>query len=245
MNILIYSLTVIFFIQIFFFMLAALFKTDKVTDLAYGSTFALLSILYLDFEIQKIILTFMIFVWGIRLSSYLFIRIVNTGKDSRFDSIREKFFSFLGFWTLQAISIFIIMLPGLFFYSKTNPDFFSIGFVIWLIGFLIEAVSDHQKYRFKKKEKGFISSGLWRYSRHPNYFGEILCWIGVYVFVLPSLIAWENIGILSPIFITVLLVFISGIPILEKQHGLKYGKKYAEYKRKTSMLLPWPPKKLS
>ncbi len=244
MNILISSLIVIVFIQIFFFILAAAFKTDKVTDLAYGSTFAILSIIYLDFEIQKIILTFMIFVWGIRLSGYLFIRIVNTGKDSRFDGIRERFFHLLGFWTLQATSIFIIMLPSLFFYSKSNPDFFSFGFVIWLIGFLIEAVSDHQKYDFKKKRKGFISSGLWRYSRHPNYFGEILCWAGIYVFVLPSLVLYEHIGIVSPIFITFLLVFISGIPILEKQHGLKYGKKYAEYKRKTSMLLPWPPKEL-
>ncbi len=121
------------------------------------------------------------------------------------------------------------------------------GAVIWLIGLAIEAVSDAQKSAFKAKAtKGerFISQGLWKYSRHPNYFGEILVWWGLFLFAVPFLHGAAFAVVIGPIFITLLLVFVSGIPLLERSAEAKHGDDpvYREYKRRTSILVPLPPR---
>jgi steroid 5-alpha reductase family enzyme len=252
MNILHYLLIALGF-NIILFLFAYKFKTDKLTDLSYALTFIILISLSLFtgmYSELKLILFFMIILWALRLGIFLFIRIRKIKKDRRFDGIRENFFKFFGFWFLQGITVWVILLPSLmFFASETRINLLSwIGLGIWFIGLTIETFSDLQKYQFSKnnKKQKWISEGLWKYSRHPNYFGEILCWIGIYVFTFSSISLIQKIFALnSPIFIAILLILISGLPKLEKYADKKWGKikEYKEYKRKTSILIPWFQKK--
>ncbi len=242
---------VIIVLQIVFFVYAALKKTDKVTDLSYGLTFIIASIFTYILNIEyvslfKTILLLLVSIWGIRLSVYLFIRILKTGKDKRFDGVREDFKRFASFWILQAISIFIILLPTTYILiSNENMSLnwiSSIGLILAVVGILIEGVADSQKFIFKNEVKNrgkWISTGLWKYSRHPNYLGEIMMWVGVFVYCLVYINGIGLITILSPIYITVLLVAVSGIPTLEKEYDKRYvnNKEYGEYKRKTGKLL--------
>ena len=228
------------------------YKTDKLTDLSYALTFIILIILALllkQLTITKLILTLMILAWGLRLGIFLFIRIRKMKKDKRFDGMRESFFRFLKFWTLQGLAVWVILIPALFFINSNINKIIWLGFFIWAIGLVIESIADLQKYRFKQDKKNkdkFIQEGIWKYSRHPNYFGEILCWIGVYIFVFTSLTSFQKIiGLVSPLFIIILLLFVTGLPMLEKYADKKWGKQknYQEYKKKTSILIPWIPKK--
>jgi steroid 5-alpha reductase family enzyme len=245
-------LGLIVLIQIILFIPAFIFKTDKLTDISYGLTFILAAgiILFLNpLSAGKVILLLMIAIWGFRLGIFLFIRIGKIKRDKRFDGIREKFFKFLGFWLLQGISIWVIMLSSLLYLKSETMDMKLIswfGFIVWLTGFIIETISDFQKFRFiqnLENEGKWIESGLWKYSRHPNYFGEILVWLGVYVFTLPVLFGLNIlIGLISPIYIVFLLIFVSGIPKLEKMANEKWGTNpdYLNYKRSTSILFILP-----
>ncbi|MBN1331381.1 DUF1295 domain-containing protein [Candidatus Dojkabacteria bacterium] len=249
----IFTLLISFAIQITFFSLAAYFKTDKVTDLSYGLTFVFIAVLlYIFGDIQdtsRIILTLMITTWGFRLAGYLFIRIIKIKKDKRFDGIRENFWRFASFWTLQGFSIWLILLPATIFLSSQSVEELKIlnvlGFGIWLLGLLIETIADWQKYQFKNKPKNkdlWIQSGLWKYSRHPNYFGELLCWWGIFIYVFPILDGLMLLGIFGPLTITTLILFVSGIPTIEKKYNEKYknDKEYQKYKESTSILIPLP-----
>jgi steroid 5-alpha reductase family enzyme len=242
----------IFGLQILFFIYAVIQKTDKVTDLSYGLTFVIASLFtyYLNLEnssLYKVILLTLICIWGIRLAIYLFIRILKTGKDKRFDGVREDFVKFGSFWLLQAISIFVILLPTtyiLLYEYDTQLNLISyIGLAISILGIVIETVADYQKYIFKSKEENkgrWISSGIWKYSRHPNYLGEILMWFGVYIYSSVYLYDFAIFTILSPIYITYLLVGVSGIPTLEKQYEKRYqgNEEYKKYKERTGVLFP-------
>ncbi len=244
------TLGISFVIQILFFIFAALFKTDKVTDMAYGLTFVILSWFLMfytqSFGIIEYIVAAMVSLWGIRLASYLFIRILKIGKDKRFDGIREDFWKFASFWVLQAISISAIMLPVTFILTQETPRFFGIlavlGIIMWVKGFIFQSIGDAQKFAFKNRYPDkFISTGLWKYSRHPNYYGEILMWWGIFLIAAQYLHNWEWLVIIGPIWITSLLLFVTGIPTTEKRAEEKY-KGYKKYKEKTSMLIPWFPK---
>src|SRR4030042_2425833 len=235
-------------IQIALFIPAYKFKTDKLTDLSYILTFILLSIMALlrnSATLSKFVLLFMILIWGLRLGVYLFIRINKTKRDSRFDEIRIDFFKFLSFWIFQGISVYIVLLRTLFFFqSKVYISLLSyFGLGVWLAGIITEAFADQQKFNFinNTENKGkWVDIGLWRYSRHPNYLGEILCWIGIYFYTFSSLsFTFRLIGLLSPLTIIALLLFVSGIPKLEEKADKKWGsdKKYQEYKKKTAVLI--------
>ena len=238
-------------IQIVFFTVAYLYKTDKVTDLSYGLTFIIISIIYLfgsTLKAPHIMLSSLVIIWGIRIVLYLFIRILKTEKDKRFDEFRHSFLKFGGFWLLQAISVWIIMIPAIIVlnseYSSLNLLSF-IGILVWLLGFMVEAIADQQKYIFKSDPKNkdkWINKGFWKYSRHPNYFGEILIWTGIFIFSIPYLSGYLWVSIISPIYIAVLLIFVSGIPPLEKKYDEKYkdNSEYQNYKNKTSILIPLP-----
>ena len=237
-------------IQIAFFIPAFKFKTDKLTDLSYGLTFillALIAFLLSDMTFPKLLLLLMITTWGLRLVIYLFIRINKIKKDDRFDEIRTNFFRFLGFWLVQGITVFVVLIPALL-YFQTATEFFPLvflGFGVWLAGLLTEGFADKQKFSFinDPKNKGrWVDIGLWKYSRHPNYLGEILCWAGIYIYVFNSLsVTYRLIGLLSPLFIIILLLFVSGIPKLEEKADKKWGdnKDYREYKKKTAALIPF------
>jgi steroid 5-alpha reductase family enzyme len=198
-----------------------------------------------------LILLLMIAAWGLRLAGFLFVRILKQKKDKRFDGIRENFWKFLSFWVLQGVSVWLILLPAmLFMYQGTRVTFLTwLGFAVWLFGLHIEAIADMQKSNFKKdpKNKGrWIESGLWKYSRHPNYFGEMTCWTGAYLFTFSSLpVLFKLIGLASPLYIAILLLFVTGLPKLEAEADAKFGKMkgYREYKKRTSVIIPLPLKR--
>lgn len=249
MNDIILSLIIAFGIQIFFFIFAATFKTDNVTDLSYGLSFIILAGFFLiknkSFQITQILVASLVFLWGFRLAGYLLIRILKIKKDKRFDGMRENFIKFAGFWFFQALTVWIISLPVVYLLSLNQNLLLNIltyvGLILWTIGFLIETIADQQKFVFKNKNpKKFIKSGLWKYSRYPNYFGEMLLWWGLFIMVIPYLIGLNWVTIIGPIFITFILLFVSGIPLLEKSYNKKYGndKEYQEYKKNTSKLIP-------
>lgn len=229
------------------FIFAYVFQTDKLTDMSYGLTFILLGIYSYNNGVASTVLLAMIAIWAIRLSGFLLARIMKTGRDKRFDGIREKFGKFLGFWIIQGFSVWVIMIPAIMFMQKGNglEPLAYIGLGIWAAGLTMETIADFQKYRFSQnpKNKGkWIDEGLWHYSRHPNYFGEILLWAGVYVFVFGGLSNGERIiALVSPLYIASLIIFFSGLPKLEAYADKKWGrnKKYKEYKKRTSILVPW------
>ncbi len=243
-------------INLLFFIVAFALKTDKFTDFTYGITFIILA-LFLNFTNQtyfpiQILITLMIIIWAIRLISYLVIRILRIKKDSRFDDKRENLLSFLQFWVFQGIAVWIIMLPAILILTQSDSipvsSIMIMGMIVWLMGLLLESIADGQKFKFKSNPKNkdmWIQSGLWKYSRHPNYFGEMLVWWGIYLIVMPTLQGLAWLTIIGPIFITYILMFVSGIPLLEKKYDQKYVEnvKYQEYRRKTSLLIPLPPKR--
>jgi len=233
------------------FIPAWFYKTDKLTDLSYAISFVALAvygILFGGLTYPALLLFLMIFLWALRLGSYLFIRIHKIKKDSRFDEMRKHFWQFFRFWLLQGISVWIVLIPSLLFFlariEHVVPASY-IGVAIWLIGLLIETFADIQKYKFINNPNNngkWIESGLWKYSRHPNYFGEITLWIGVYIFTLSGLNIFDKfVGLISPLYISLLIIFVSGIPLLEKAADKRWGgdKEYLEYKRKTSVLVPF------
>lgn len=234
-----------------FFFIAYTLKFDKVTDLAGTGNFAVLALVSLwlggDLSYPKIIASLMVIIWSIRLGWYLFSRILEWGEDNRFDHIRIKFWSFFGFWLMQILWVFTLSLPVIYFNSlEINTDFIEnntlalVGIFLFLIGFVIEGWADHTKYQHKKISEKWCEMGLWKLSRHPNYFGNILLWIGIFLFCYSGGVpSWTIIGLLWVCF---LLLFVSGIPILEKSSNKKYRENdaYLNYKNKTSILIPMP-----
>ncbi len=246
-----YSVIVVVIVNVLGLIWAYTRQSDKLTDLIYGLCFVVMALLSLqhgqDFSFPKILLTGMITLWGLRLAGYLFLRISKTKTDARFDERRKDLGKLSFFWFLQTVSILIISLPVVIFLSKSEVDLgwvSYVGVLIWLDGFLIEMIADQQKFSFKNKpeNKGkFMQSGLWQFSRHINYFGEILCWIGVFVFVAPFLQGWEWVATISPLWIIFLLTKVSGIPLLVKSAEEKYGqqKAFQEYKANVPLLIPF------
>jgi len=252
MNPFVFSFLTSIVVNALFFAYAATKKTDVVTDLSYSLSFALVSAALIGFNsgapLAALVPAGLTIVWALRLGGYLFTRIIATKVDHRFDGMREIPLRFARFWTLQAVAVAVIMLPvaASASASEAGRGFGAAeiaGVVLWIVGFAIEVVADAQKARFKARgEKGFIATGLWKYSRHPNYFGEALLWWALFVYALPILSGAGFIVVLGPVFITLLLLFVSGIPLLEKSADAKHGADpaYAEYKRRTSVFVPLP-----
>ena len=176
-------------------------------------------------------------------------RIRRQGKDGRFDTIKTDPIRFLNAWMMQATWAFLCLLPVLVRLeegpSAAPSALFWMGLSLWAFGFLIEVVSDEQKRGFRIKHPDgnqFIRNGLWSISRHPNYFGEILLWTGVTVMAVPVVSGWQWIVLITPIFVYLLLRFISGVPLLEARSDAKWGGRedYERYKDSTPVLFPLP-----
>lgn len=244
------------FLQLLFFVVAASFKTDKVTDVAYGLSFVALawfSLLngtnqVLSWSSYHLLLTLAVTIWGLRLATYLFIRILKIKRDTRFDQIRNNFWQFARFWLLQAVSVWVISLPISYALSLQQAQPLTVvmllGLAIWLLGFVLETIADWQKFKFKTRSESqglWVDVGLWRYSRHPNYLGEILCWWGLFIFILPVQNSWSYLTMIGPMFITYLLLFVTGIPPLENRYDQRYqdNEDYQRYKEETSLLVPF------
>lgn len=238
-----------------FFVIAAILKTDKFTDFTYSLGFVLVAwiaaLSYGTNVLSPFLLAF-VTLWALRLGTYLVVRIRRIKKDQRFDNVRESWVKFGTFWFLQAIVTALVSLPvvvGLQLEILTLPHLAYFGAGVWFFGLLIETIADWQKFTYKslpksKQKKPWVEIGLWKYSRHPNYFGELLVWWGVYAFVLPMISGLSHLMILGPLTITAILLVGTGIPPLEKQHDKKYGENpdYNNYKSRTSILVPLPPK---
>lgn len=243
--------------QFTFFLIACSCKFDKVTDFAGGTNFVILALLTFlmaqTYATRQIMVTVCICVWGARLSGYLLYRIIKIGEDKRFDDKRENVLKFAGFWTFQAFWVFTVSLSVIFVNAEasslkrpywTGMDI--VGLVFFCIGLLTEAVSDQQKFMFRNNpaNKGkWCDTGLWKISRHPNYFGEILLWVGIFIISTSILSYGQWAAVLSPLFITAILLFLSGIPLLEKKADERFFKNelYRDFKKRTSPLIPVPP----
>ncbi|MEM7589113.1 MAG: DUF1295 domain-containing protein [Myxococcota bacterium] len=230
-------------------------QTDRLTDICYALTFvavACYGVWQKGISLPKLTLLAMICLWALRLGTFLFIRIHETGVDRRFDDIRNNLLYSGAFWLLQGVTVWIVMLPSTLFFANRVKRICPLAYIavaLWLVGLIIETVADQQKYRFitdPGNSGKWIDSGLWRYSRHPNYFGEILVWTGIYGYTLFGLNTTQSlVGLISPAFISLLLIFVSGVPPLEKKADQRWGNnpQYQSYKAKTNLLIPWPPKK--
>ena len=241
-------------INVALFVPAFFMKTDKLTDFSYGLSFAVVAITWFVLHpggLRDVLFTLIVVTWAVRLGSYLVIRIRRMKRDKRFDGIRENFFRCGGFWLGQGVTVFVVLLPTLLVLPKPDsiiPTQTWIGFVVAVAAIAFEGIADWQKYTFinNPKNKGkWIASGLWAWSRHPNYFGEIMVWTGLYIAALPYLTGWEPLlGLLSPWLITATLLFVTGIPKLEAGADKRWGDNpaYQAYKKRTSVLIPLPPK---
>jgi steroid 5-alpha reductase family enzyme len=243
-----------FLFQWIAFIPAYLLQSEKFYDLTGSITY--ITIMVVTFLLspykdgRSLLLMALVVIWAGRLGTFLFRRIQKSGKDERFDEIKPSFFGFLNAWTLQGLWVTFTASAALAAITTTARKdlgwFALVGLLVWISGFAIEVVADAQKSRFKSDpaNKGdFISSGLWAWSRHPNYFGEIMLWIGVAIIAIPVLRGWQWVTMISPVFVTLLITQISGVPMLEKRADETWGgqEDYEEYKQKTPVLLPRPP----
>lgn len=240
-----------FLIQWLVFIPSYMRQTEKFFDLTgsltYISIVTLALVLSKEVDLRTIVLWALVVIWASRLGTFLFRRIRREGKDDRFDELKPSFLRFLNVWTVQGLWVTFTMAAALVVITTSKRvgfDIFAIiGLLIWIFGFSMEALADMQKNRFNANpaNKGkFIQTGLWSRSRHPNYFGEIVIWIGVAVIALPVLQGWQWVALISPLFVTLLLTRVSGVPLLEKKSDAKWGGQpdYEAYKQRTPVLIP-------
>ena len=247
-------LVMVFVIQWIAYIPAFIFKTEKFYDLTGSLTYisAISFALYstntsqnLDFG--GLIIGAAIMIWAVRLGSFLFMRIHKDKKDGRFDSIKTSFSQFFMTWTLQGMWVFICSSAALV--AIANPAgvvinvVFFVGLALFVLGFAVEVLADNQKTKFRSilaNKDQFINEGLWARSRHPNYFGEITLWTGITVMGISTFEGMNYLAIFSPIFSYLLLVYVSGVRMLEYRGHKKWGHldEYNAYKKNTPKLIP-------
>lgn len=240
-----------FAIQIIAYIPAVLLRTEKFFDLTGGLTFALVAggllVAVAPAGARAWVLVAMIVVWGVRLSVFLAVRVRAQGSDGRFDEIKTNPLAFLRVWVIQGLWVAVTSSAAWVGITAIDGSGFdawvAVGGAVWLVGLVIEIVADAQKAAFRRdpsNEGRFITSGVWAWSRHPNYFGEILVWIGVAIVALPVAQGWQWVTVVSPVFVVLLLTRVSGIPLLEKRADARWGDEpaYREYKTRTPVLVP-------
>lgn len=229
-------------------------QTEHYYDLTGSITYITLIVLAVllgdDLDARALVVALMVLVWAIRLGSFLFQRVRRDGRDGRFDKIKTNPLRFFMTWTLQGLWVLLTLACALAIITgverRTFGVFAVVGAAVWVVGFAIEVLADRQKSVFKQNpanEGRFITSGLWAWSRHPNYFGEIVLWLGIAIMALPVLSGWRWVTLISPVFVVVLLTKISGIPLLERRGQRRWGDEqaYRDYVERTSVLVPLPP----
>jgi len=225
---------------------------DLIGSLTYISVTTIAVALSTPVDARSALLLGLVVVWAARLGTFLLRRVLRAGKDVRFDRIKRSFTRLLLTWTLQGLWVSLTLAATLAAITTSVrrplgiPAF--VGLVLWLAGFGLEVLADVQKKRFRSNpvnRNEFIRTGLWKWSRHPNYFGEILLWMGIALISAPVLSGWQWATMISPVFVALLITRISGVPMLEKRADEKWGGRddYQTYKRTTSVLIPRPPRR--
>jgi steroid 5-alpha reductase family enzyme len=236
----------------FWFIVSAIKKRNDIADIAWGLGFVLMTWLAFfisGFSFKALLANSLVTVWGLRLTWHIYNRNRNKPEDSRYLEWRKtwkNFYlrSFLQVFVLQGIFLFLISLPVIFInHSVANSlgILDIIGPVVWIFGFYFECTGDRQLKEFisKPANKGrLMNKGLWQYSRHPNYFGEVTQWWGIFIITLS--ISGSLFTIIGPLTITVLILFVSGVPLLEKKYAGRTD--FEEYKKRTSVFIPLPPR---
>ena len=231
------------------------FKTEHYFDLtgslSYITTVVAAIVLNPSLDLRDLIICAMITVWALRLGSFLFWRIKKDGQDKRFIVMKTKFTWFLMTWTIGGLWVLVTMAAGLAALTSNITAELGLisylGIALWLFGFVVEVTADNQKTEFRKNPDNrnrFITTGVWSWSQHANYFGEITLWFGLALVSLPVLSGWQLATLISPVFVYFLLTKVSGIPLLDRLAKQKWGtdSDYLSYTQATSKLLLWPPK---
>jgi steroid 5-alpha reductase family enzyme len=245
-----------YLVQWLVFIFAFIQKSERFFDLTGSLTYITLAtaavLLIPTIDRRAVLLLVLVVIWATRLGTFLFGRVLKQGKDDRFDEIKVNFTSFLLTWTIQGLWVTFTAAAAFAAITTTNQRELGwpalLGFLVWAFGYFFELIADSQKNAFRgdpdNKDK-FIRTGLWAWSRHPNYFGEIVLWLGVAIIALPVLKGWALITLISPIWVIIQLTLISGVPMLEKKADKKWGGQadYEAYKANTPSLIPRPPKK--
>lgn len=223
---------------------------DLTGSLTYLSVVALALYGAGRFDARSLLVALLVAVWAVRLGTFLFARVRAAGSDGRFDKMKHDFLIFLRSWTLQGLWVSLTSAAALVVLTSSASvplDVFAVlGTLMWVVGFGIEVVADRQKSAFRAdpaNEGDFIRTGLWAWSRHPNYFGEVLLWAGIAVIAIPSMVGWQYVALISPLFVYLLLSRISGVPMLESRGRRRWGNDpaYQEYVTNTpAMLLSRP-----
>jgi len=245
------AVVAIFLIQWLVFLPSYFAQTEKFYDLTGSLTYISVTLFLVLFspalDARSYLLAGLVLVWAARLGTFLFRRVMKAGKDDRFDELKPSFIRFLNVWTIQALWVTFTAAAAHIAIASSNRvrlDVFAmIGLLVWAVGFAFEVVADAQKSRFNADPANrgkFISTGLWARSRHPNYFGEILIWVGAAIITLPVLQGWQWVALISPVFVTLLLTRVSGVPLLEQKADKKWGGQadYEAYKQNTPVLIP-------
>lgn len=230
-------------------------RTEMFFDLTGSATYLTVVILALvlneDADARAILVAVLVAAWALRLGTFLFARVRAAGFDRRFDDLKQSFPRFLMTWTLQGLWVFLTLAAGLAAMTSADREdlgvFAIVGALVWAVGFAIEVTADRQKSAFRADAANadrFITGGLWAWSRHPNYFGEIVLWTGVTLIALPVLSGWQWVTLISPFFVTLLLTRVSGIPLLEARARNTWGDdpEYQAYVERTPVLIPRPPR---
>ena len=244
-----------FLIQWLGFFPAYVLKTEKFFDLfgslTYSGLVLLVWFLLPEMSPRDYLIGGFVLIWAARLGQFLFRRVLAAGEDRRFRTMKTDFLQFLMTWSLQGLWVSITLSAGLAAMTalaKVPLGLWALlGSLFWILGFAIEVIADHQKSVFRSDpahRDRFITSGLWAWSRHPNYFGEILLWFGIAIIAFPVLKGWQLVTLISPVFVFVLMNYISGVRMLEARADRKWGQEedYQAYKMSTPSLWLKPPK---
>lgn len=248
---------IIFSLLTLLWLLSVVLKNASIVDLFWGLGFVIINAFYVftsgELSIRRIVLLLLVSIWGLRLSGYLAWRNIGKGEDFRYQEFRKKYgperywwISYFQTFLLQGVLMMLISTPLLGANMGSQPDTLQIldylGILIWMIGFNFEAGGDYQLARFKKnpQNKGkVLNTGFWKYTRHPNYFGDSAVWWAFGIFSIAAGNYWHSIG---SILMTLLIIKVSGVALLEKSLN-ETKPQYKEYIQKTNSFLPWFPKK--
>ena len=233
-----------------FFLHSYIYKTDIFFDLVGSLSFLSIGVISLllipNIDANQILVFFLLLFWSLRLGPFLFIRRLGANNDERLEEFFKSPISLYFLWSMNSLWVFFTSLSMIIIFSSPNENEFGLiqwlGLIVWVAGYVIEVISDSQKTKFNKFNKGkFINIGLWKYIRHPNYLGEIIIWVGIFIISLNYIHSLTSfLSILSPIFVFLLLRFITGVPQLEARGKEKWGHldEYNSYKEKTGLLFP-------